>query len=184
MIRQVLVAVCVLLALATGALMLVTWLRPVATSGPETLGPTAYALAVRGDRMVAHFWRYTNNPPAPASRRLGVTPVLVYEREVKRGATSLSYTWIDPCPHGLSASATRGTLVTRQVEMTLWLPLLVFLLFPVVAFIRGPVRRWRRRKRGECVACGYDLTGNVSGICPECGAEIQAPASTDGATQP
>jgi hypothetical protein len=22
---------------------------------------------------------------------------------------------------------------------------------------------------GHCTACGYDLTGNVSGICPECG---------------
>jgi hypothetical protein len=28
-------------------------------------------------------------------------------------------------------------------------------------------RRWR--ERGQCVGCGYDLRGNVSGICPECG---------------
>jgi hypothetical protein len=26
-----------------------------------------------------------------------------------------------------------------------------------------------RRQRGQCPACGYDLTGNVSGVCPECG---------------
>lgn len=31
-------------------------------------------------------------------------------------------------------------------------------------------RRCLRRRRGICVECGYDLTGNVSGICPECGA--------------
>jgi hypothetical protein len=30
------------------------------------------------------------------------------------------------------------------------------------------VRR-ERRARGLCVRCGYDLTGNVSGVCPECG---------------
>lgn len=24
-----------------------------------------------------------------------------------------------------------------------------------------------------CVKCGYDLTGNVSGICPECGTPIR-----------
>ena len=31
-------------------------------------------------------------------------------------------------------------------------------------------RRPRRRDRaGRCPACGYDLTGNVSGVCPECG---------------
>ncbi|MDO8630091.1 MAG: hypothetical protein Q7R41_06315 [Phycisphaerales bacterium] len=26
-----------------------------------------------------------------------------------------------------------------------------------------------------CRACGYDLTGNVSGRCPECGAEVPEP---------
>ena len=25
------------------------------------------------------------------------------------------------------------------------------------------------RRAGHCAACGYDLTGNVSGVCPECG---------------
>ena len=27
-----------------------------------------------------------------------------------------------------------------------------------------------RRARGLCLHCGYDLTANVSGVCPECGA--------------
>lgn len=35
-------------------------------------------------------------------------------------------------------------------------------------------RRLRRRRRGCCLACGYDLTGNVSGACPECGAAVAA----------
>ena len=26
-----------------------------------------------------------------------------------------------------------------------------------------------RKAKGLCVGCGYDLTGNVSGVCPECG---------------
>lgn len=33
------------------------------------------------------------------------------------------------------------------------------------------VRRWRQ---GRCVACGYDLTGNASGKCSECGRAIPA----------
>ena len=47
--------------------------------------------------------------------------------------------------------------------------------YPTIAFIRGPLRRWRRRKRGECLNCGYNLTGNVTGVCSECGTKIEAP---------
>ena len=32
-----------------------------------------------------------------------------------------------------------------------------------------------RPKRGLCQTCGYDLTGNVSGVCPECGVEVDRP---------
>jgi hypothetical protein len=35
---------------------------------------------------------------------------------------------------------------------------------------------WRNRRRippGHCRTCGYNLTGNVSGACPECGERIQ-----------
>ena len=32
---------------------------------------------------------------------------------------------------------------------------------------------WRSRpRRGHCRKCGYDLTGNVSGRCPECGRAV------------
>jgi len=31
-----------------------------------------------------------------------------------------------------------------------------------------------------CAKCGYDLTGNVSGICPECGIPIAKPTSYEG----
>jgi uncharacterized paraquat-inducible protein A len=31
----------------------------------------------------------------------------------------------------------------------------------------------RRRAMGCCIKCGYLLTGNVSGVCPECGSPIE-----------
>lgn len=45
----------------------------------------------------------------------------------------------------------------------------LFLSCPTLAFIRGPLRRYRRRRKGLCLKCGYNLTGNTSGRCPECG---------------
>lgn len=30
-----------------------------------------------------------------------------------------------------------------------------------------------RRNAAACGSCGYDLTGNVSGTCPECGARVE-----------
>ncbi len=53
-----------------------------------------------------------------------------------------------------------------------WVVAVVLAAYPTVAFICGPLRRSRRRRKGSCVKCGYDLTGNVTGVCPECGTEI------------
>lgn len=38
-----------------------------------------------------------------------------------------------------------------------------------------------RVKSGHCYSCGYDLTGNVSGRCPECGSAVakRGPAAAD-----
>jgi len=47
----------------------------------------------------------------------------------------------------------------------------LFLLFAVAPAIRIGIA-WRGRVadlRGRCQKCRYDLTGNPSGVCPECG---------------
>ena len=55
---------------------------------------------------------------------------------------------------------------------------IIFIIAPITAYglltyWLGPVHReYRRRKKGLCIKCGYDLTGNVSGVCPECGERI------------
>jgi rubrerythrin len=33
-------------------------------------------------------------------------------------------------------------------------------------------RYWRNKRPWGCKQCAYDLTGNTSGICPECGNPI------------
>ncbi|NOX57426.1 MAG: hypothetical protein GXP29_01025 [Planctomycetes bacterium] len=52
----------------------------------------------------------------------------------------------------------------------IWIPMWMFLLPTALA------TAWfwwsDRRYRSGCVDCGYNLTGNVSGACPECGTPI------------
>ena len=41
---------------------------------------------------------------------------------------------------------------------------------PAGYWLDRPADRLRERlANGQCEHCGYDLTGNASGVCPECG---------------
>ena len=44
----------------------------------------------------------------------------------------------------------------------------------VGCYVAMCVRRWRDFKRSHCMECGYNLTGNVSGVCPECGEPVSS----------
>ena len=52
----------------------------------------------------------------------------------------------------------------ESFAVPLWAPWLVMLL-PTIWLWRLD----RRRPPGVCRTCGYDLTGNATGVCPECG---------------
>ena len=47
--------------------------------------------------------------------------------------------------------------------------------YPGVVFVQGPLRRWRRRRRGFCVKCGYNLKALTEARCPECGTAFALP---------
>jgi len=54
-------------------------------------------------------------------------------------------------------------------------------LIPSLAAVRWIIREARsvcRIERGCCAACGYNLTGNTSGSCPECGAPVPSSRPT------
>lgn len=79
----------------------------------------------------------------------------------------------------------RGTLVDMVVHAgralyvgqipTFWLQLPFILALAWLFFTRRP-----RRKPGHCQKCNYNLTGNTSGRCPECGEAVPAATASPG----
>ena len=88
-----------------------------------------------------------------------------FERVWREGSLMFSRFVYRNSPFASSPAQSRET----TIEASLLPFFIAFAAYPAIAFIRGPLRRWRRRKKGLCIGCGYNLTGNVSGVCPECG---------------
>lgn len=68
----------------------------------------------------------------------------------------------------LAGSPTRQPTWMIGVALLTVPALLVLLLLP----LRAARRRELRHEQGDCSVCGYSLTGNISGVCPECGSSF------------
>ncbi len=92
---------------------------------------------------------------------------------VYNGTNRLPTTW---WYHRLEPGAFRKmywpVYLTAGTEYSLTIPLLYPFLMIVIATFW--LCRADRRPKTGCKHCGYDLTGNVSGVCPECGAVIES----------
>ena len=97
-------------------------------------------------------------------------------------ATAFRDRWLDWSAAGFEAvsaeSGTRSTAVEAgtgewvsdwSVTTPLWAVALVCAIRPAWCAAAWYRSARRRRRPGCCTNCGYDLTGNVSGVCPECG---------------
>ena len=76
---------------------------------------------------------------------------------------------------GASGSPSGPRVVVRSAVVPLWMLALLLGFYPAALLAGGALgtcRRRRRREKGLCAGCGYDLTGNVSGVCPECGEKV------------
>jgi len=72
-------------------------------------------------------------------------------------------------------------LTYKANTRTIWIPYWFLCFVASIAPGLWCASLWLNRMRllrlirlGLCVTCGYDLTGNVSGVCPECGKPIAA----------
>ncbi len=69
-----------------------------------------------------------------------------------------------------------GTLIGHTLSVPHWFVCLLTAILPgqrlLMRIRRRSISR-RRLGRGLCHHCGYDLQGNMSGICPECGKAVE-----------
>ena len=73
--------------------------------------------------------------------------------------------------------ANKGDEFEHVYSIAVPYPLLATLLaIPCVLTIRRLLSS--RRHPGHCLVCSYNLTGNTSGICPECGMPVKSPVET------
>jgi hypothetical protein len=63
----------------------------------------------------------------------------------------------------------RGPRRTRDYVYALWYVVLFAFQFRMYRKLKMAGIAEARKAAGQCPTCSYDLTGNVSGTCPECG---------------
>lgn len=65
-----------------------------------------------------------------------------------------------------------------DVVFPFWLPVAAFAVSASAFCLSHVLANRRRRTTGLCMGCEYDLTGNQTGICPECGVSIDVHSGT------
>ena len=73
----------------------------------------------------------------------------------------------------LITSRTQGAYRVTWFVFPLWLTTTMFSVLCMLPVITGPFRQWWRKWNGHCIRCGYNLRGNRSGRCSECGEVAQ-----------
>jgi hypothetical protein len=126
-------------------------------TGGFTVDVTTYDRPTDDRRFWGRGWNWNRNGRAPLRP---VQPVNFWNRQ--------GFYWSDVshAPSRFGAALVREQFVTVPA----WLPTLLTAIAPS-AWLVARLRRRARFGRGHCTGCGYDLTGNVSGVCPECGTE-------------
>lgn len=155
-------------------------------SGPRYLGVTWYMERPPGSPSEASW--YMDLPPAFKERPSGFWAVEIPKSQLPPLLPTTSLLvgvadgYLDICTAYYYTVPDRATspanvLVDAShaevIRIPLWIIAACFTLLP--GYTLGFDRFWLRRRRrlrsatGLCETCGYNLTGNESGVCPECG---------------
>ena len=187
------------LSLLLGAAVLLLWLRSCFVA--DQIGRDVYS--VKSGAFVHHSLRLraesgellavvitdSNSDPTIVTPRMswiasqpGMAGAAWYWRvEPASSQVVLSPMGYRPAPHlGFFAGQYRrqfGFFGVRRFEVLVpaWSLAVAFSLLPLARVVARSRELRRQARIGLCRRCGYDLRGNVSGRCPECGTACRSP---------
>ena len=177
MIRKLLIVTSALLALVSLVLCVSSYLRPISyhlTLLNHALGfvhiSDGFIVAGQGfasDRVTGENSAVKVQLSPKDDDAVFVTVLVKYPPEDR----PFIFNVVLPCftPAAVPIGSPTHTIIMKFYRAPVWLLPLPFAIYPTIVFIRGPYRRYRRRKKGLCWTCAYDLTGNESGVCPSAG---------------
>lgn len=190
MIRKIIIVVLALIAFPAIALAVASFVRTFDTCTGDSPQDAKTLILVRDGWLLVVSWEpiidermaYPSpgdvGPPSPL-RQINIVqwniPPIIYAQNIQPVEDGFSFG--DPnSSYYIAYSRGRDCNALRETFRAFWiLPISLALgAYPSVAFIRGPLRRYRRRKRSLCLICGYDLRGSPD-RCPECGSKIESP---------
>ena len=120
-------------------------------------------------RSLEYSWEYQEGGFRPKTPRFGT--VVVSTEVLLNWGLHISLEKFDPL---LGPWPIRKHVPLRPIWSGFLLNTLLYgwlLWFVVPKLVRS-----YRRIRGQCVECRYNLTGNISGVCPECGKQVAHPS--------
>ena len=179
MIRKALQITLAVIALIVGLTFILSFLFPFqlyhSEFPPEDTGAVNLP---RGWALLAIVYP-DDTPPLHYEDRARITvcqgTLDVYQRQTPnpepRVDQSFGFRWLAYYPHVYVSTIFAAPHFFWGIHLSLGFLFALLGLYPTVAFVRGPLRRRSRSARGRCINCGYDLTGNFSGVCPECGTQ-------------
>jgi hypothetical protein len=183
-------AVSLLLLVVTMALAIVSFDRSISylILPPNT---TIIRAAYLDEYSVGYFKNQNEYVDRASGRRIaGPSIPLAYTPGLNRGVPQATFTpnerhaflgisWAESKAMSIDNASTSRIITIFKVDVSLWLLAVVLAILPAIWLLRFQFdRQQQRRREGRCLACGYDLAGNVSGVCPECGTAVAAHTAT------
>jgi len=112
---------------------------------------------------------YSLSPSAPIGSGREIFSLRIDEFDFTvANQTSFSYAGPD------GSESFYGLIRTVDLKIPIVFVCILLMAYPGISLLRGHLRISTRQSLGLCLSCGYDLTSNESGICPECGAPVES----------